>query len=103
MSFHHKTVQKEGVAQIFQHYTESLLKHHLPMEVVQMLYTEDVISKEIFNELESSEGLLSDASLKALSSTMTKDSDQLRIFGAVLSQSKETVGIGQDILKNFGK
>ena len=73
------------------------------MEVVQMLYTEDVISKETFNELESSGGLLSDTSLKALSSTITKGSDQLRIFGAALSQSKETVDIGKDILKEYGK
>ena len=55
------------------------------------------------DELESSGGLLSDTLLKALSSTITKDSDQLRMFGAVLSQSKETVGIGQDILKEYGK
>ena len=68
-----------------------------------MLYTEGVISKEIFDEVESSGGLLTDVPLRALSDTVSEDPNKLRVFGTVLLQSKDTVRVGQDILKEYGK
>ena len=50
------------------------------MEVTQMLYTEGVISKETFDEVESSRGSLTDGPLRALSSTVYEDPNKLKRF-----------------------
>ena len=89
--------------QILQKHSESLSRLILPMEVVQMLYTEEVISKETFDELMRSGGSLSDGPLRALSSTISEDQSKLRVFAYVLLQSKNTVHIGQNILKEYRK
>ena len=68
-----------------------------------MLYTEGVISKEIFDVMESSGGLLTEGLLKALCSTIIEDPNQLRVFGSVLLQSKDTVHLGNNICKEYGK
>ena len=73
------------------------------MEIVQTLYTEGVISKEIFDVVESSRGSLADGTLKALSSTVSDDPNQLRVFSTVLLQSEETVEVANDILEEYGK
>ena len=51
--------------------------------------------------MERSGGFLADGPLRALSSTVSDDPNQLRIFGAVLSQSRDTVHVGQDVLEEF--
>ena len=96
-------MQKEVVIQILQHYFEILSKLTLPVEIVQTLYTEGVISKEIFDVVESSRGSLADGPLKALSSTVSDDPNQLRVFSTVLLQSEETVRVANDILEEYGK
>ena len=93
-------VQKEVPNQILQKHSSQLA---LSVELVQMLYTEKVISNETFKELERSGGLLTDRPLRALSSTVSEDPGQLRVFGTVLLQSKETVLVAKDILKEYGK
>lgn len=70
---------------------------------VETLYTEGVISKETFNEIKSSGGLLTDVPLRALSDTVSGDPNKLRLFGSVLLQSKDTVRVGNDICKEYGK
>ena len=101
MSFIHKTVQKEVIIQILQHHSEILSKLTLPVEIVQTLYTEGVISKEIFDVVESSRGSLAGGPLRALSST--EYPNQLRVFSTVLLQSEETVRVANDILEEYGK
>ena len=95
--------QKDHSNKILQKYSTRLSKFVLPMEVTQMLYTEGVISKETFDEIQSSGGSLSDNPLRVLSDTVSEDPNQLRRFGDVLLQSEVTVHIGQDILKEYGK
>ena len=73
------------------------------MKVTQMLYTEGVISKEAFEEIQSSEDLLTDNALRELFGTISEDPNMLRVFGTVLLQSKDTVCVGQDILKEYSK
>ena len=89
--------------QILQKHSESLSKLVLPMEVVQTLYTEGVISKETYDEIEQSGGLLTDDPLRALSSTVSKEPSQLKVFASVLLQSEETVRVAKDTLKDYGK
>ena len=67
------------------------------------MHTEEVISNETFNEVNSSGGLLTEGPLRALSNSVTEDPNQLSVFGSVLLQSKDTVCVGQDILKEYGK
>ena len=73
------------------------------MEVVHMLYTEGVISEETFDDFKRSDGLLTGDTLRALSNTVSKDPHQLETFGTVLLQSEETVGVGKNTLKDFGR
>ena len=73
------------------------------MEVTQMLYTEGVISKETFDEVESSRGSLTDGPLRALSGTVYEDPIKLRDFASVLLQSEDTEVVGNDILRDYCK
>ena len=75
----------------------------LPTEVTHTLLTEGVITKETFYEVERSGGLLANGPLRTLSSTVSKDPNQLKVFGSVLLQSEDTVHVGQDILKEYSK
>ena len=75
----------------------------LPVEIVQTLYTEGVISKETFDDVEKSRGSLADGPLRALSNTVSDDPNQLRIFSTVLLQSEETVRVAHNILEECGK
>ena len=96
-------MQKEVIIQILQHHSEILLTLTLPVEIVQTLYTEGVISKETFDDVEKSRGLLTDGSLRALSNTVSDDPNQLRVFSSVLLQSEETVRVANNILEEYGK
>ena len=89
--------------QIFQKHSESLSKLVLPMDVVQTLYTEGVISKETYHEIEQSGGSLADGPLRALHNTVSNDPRQLKTFASVLLQSEETVCVAKDTLKDYGK
>ena len=73
------------------------------MSVIRTLYTERVISKETFDEMKRSGGQLTTGPLKVLSDTVSEDPNMFRVFGSVLLQSEDTVHIGQDILKEYGK
>ena len=73
------------------------------MEVVQTLYTEGVISKQTYHEIEQSGGLLANGPLRALHNTVSKDPRQLKTFASVLLQSEETVHVAKDTLKDCGK
>ena len=93
-------MQKDVPNQILQKHSSQLV---LSVKLVQMLYTEKVISNETFKELEQSGGMLTDGPLRRLSSKISEDPGQLRVFGTVLLQSKETVQVAKDILKEYGK
>ena len=95
--------QKTTINQILQTHSESLSQLVLPTEVTQTLYTEKVISKETFDEIESSSGSLAGGSLKALSSAVSEDPSKLRTFGTVLLHSRDTVDVAKNILKDCGK
>ena len=73
------------------------------MDIVQTLYTEGVISKETFDEVQRSGGSLSDGPLKALCCTVSKDPNNLRVLASILLQSEDTVHTGNVILKEHGK
>ena len=75
----------------------------LPVEIVQMLYTERVISKETLDEVNRLGGVLGDASLRALCTTVSEDPSKLKLFASVLLKSEQTVPVAKDILKEYGK
>ena len=68
-----KIVQKKVPNQILQKHSSQLV---LSVKLVQMLYTEEVISNAMFKELERSGGLLTDHLLRVLSSTVSEDPGQ---------------------------
>ena len=96
-------VQKELTKETLERHSESLSQHVLPMEVIQMSYTEEVVSKETFDELERSRGFLTDGALKALSSVVYEDSNKLRVLCTVLQQSEETIRVATDMLREYAK
>ena len=68
-----------------------------------MLYAEGVISKETFDDIERSRGLLTDGPLKALSSTVSENPNQLLKITAILQKSEITVHIGKEMFKEYSK
>ena len=72
------------------------------MEVVQMLYTEEVISNEAFDEVKR---LRSNGAgpLRELPTIVSKDFNMPRVLATILLQSKDTAHMGTHILKEYGK
>ena len=95
-------VQKEVATSLLQKHSESLLQLILPSDIVNILYKEEVISKETFDEVEQS-SRITNGQLGALSSTVSEDPNKLRVFTSVLLRSEETIRVGQIILKEYGK
>ena len=89
--------------QMLQKHSGRMLPLTLPVEIVQMLYTERVISKETLDEVNRLGGVLGDGPLRALCTTVFDDPSKLNVFASILLKSEQTVLIGQDILKEFGK
>ena len=89
-----------SACQMLQRLTDRLSPLILPAEIVQMLYTEGVISKETLDEVNSLGGVLGDDSLRTLCTTVYEDPNKLRIVADILLKSEQTVSIGQDILKS---
>lgn len=73
------------------------------MEVIQLLYTEKVISKELYNNVMKSGCLLTNDLMTALHTTVSEDPRQLRVFVSILLHSKKTVLIANEIHKDYRK
>ena len=90
----------DPVSQILREHSESLSQVVLSVEVAQMLYTENVISKETYDDIKRGGGLLA---TRVLQSSISKDLNKLRMYASILLHSKKTVPIGQNILQDCGK
>ena len=88
---------------MLQKHSDRILPVTLPVEIVQMLYTERVISKETLDEVNRLGGVLGDGPLRALHTAVSEDPGKLKLFASVLLKSEQTILIGRDILKEFGK
>ena len=88
---------------MLQKHTDKLSSLTLPVEVVQMLYTEKVISKETLDKVNRLGGVLGDGPLRALFTTVYKDPNKLKKFASILLKSEEVVQIAQDILQEYSK
>ena len=86
--------------QMLQRHTDNLV---LPAKIVQILYTEKLISKETLDEVIRMEGVFGDGPLRALCTTVSVDPSKLRVFASVLLKSEETVAIGNNILQQYSK
>ena len=88
---------------MLQKHSDRILPLTLPVEIVQMLYTERVISKKTLDEVNRLGGVLGDGPLRALCTTVYEDPGKLKDFASILLKSEQSVSIGQDILKEFSK
>ena len=95
--------ESSSACQILRKNFHKLSTISLPFKVSQLLYTERDISKETFDEIHRSGGLLTDGPLKELSCTVSEDPNKLRVITAVLQTSKETIHIGKEMLKEYSK
>ena len=91
------------VCQMLQKHSDRISPLILPVEIVQMLYTERVISKETLDEVSRLGGVLGDGPLRALCTTVYEDPSKLKLFASVLLKSEQTIPIAKDILKEYGK
>ena len=89
--------------EMLQKHSNRIMPLTLPMEIIQMLYTEKVISKETLNEMNRLGGVLSDGPLGALCTTVSKDPAKLKIFASVLMKSEQTISVAKNFLKEYGK
>ena len=87
---------------MLQKHSDKILPLTLPVEIVQMLYTERVISKETLDEVNRLGGVLGDGPLRALHTTVSEDPSKLKLFASILLKSEQTVPIAKDILKEYG-
>ena len=90
-------------SRVLQKHSDRLSPLTLSVKIVQMLYTERVISKETLDEMNELGGVLGDGPLRALHSTVSKEPDKLKMFASILLKSEQTVPIAQDIMKEYGK
>ena len=89
--------------QMLHKHTDKLSSLTLPVEIVQMLHSERVISKETLDEVNRSGGVLGEGPLKALCTTVYEEPNKLKKFASILLKSEEVVQIGQDILQEYSK
>ena len=88
---------------MLQKHSDRLSPLNLPVEIVQMLYTERVISKETLDEVNRLGGVLGDGPLRALHTTVSEEPNKLKVFASVLLKSEQTVPVAKDILKEYGQ
>ena len=89
--------------QMLQKHTDRLSSLTLPVEIVQMLHTERVISKETLDEVNRLGSVLGEGPLKTLCATVYEDPNKLKKFTSILLKSEEVVQIAQDILQEYSK
>ena len=90
------------VCQMLQKHTDRFSPLTLPVEIVNMLYTERVISKETLDKVNRLGGVLGDGPLRALCTTVYEEPNKLKFFASVLLKSEQTVVVAKDILKEYG-
>ena len=88
---------------MLQKHSDKMSSLILPVEIVQMLYTERVISKETLDEVNKLGGVLGDGPLRALCTTVSEEPSKLRVLTSILLKSEQTVPVANDILKEYGK
>ena len=88
---------------MLQKHSDSLSSLTLPVEIIQTLYTERVISKETLDEVNRLGGVLGDGPLRALCTTVSEEPSKLRVLTSILLRSEPTVPVANDILKEYGK
>ena len=89
--------------QMLHKHSDRILPLTLPVEIVQMLYTEKVISKKTLDEVNRLGGVLGDGPLRALHTTVSEDPSKLKLFASILLKSEQTVSVAKDLLKEYGK
>lgn len=87
--------------QILERHCDRFSQVTLPVTIVQTLYTENVITMEMSNEINTLEGVLSGGPMKALCRAVSKDPEKLRVLASILQKSEETILIAEDILKEY--
>ena len=77
--FYNRRAVYSSLSNAIEH-SDRILPLTLPVEIVQMLYTERVISKETLDEINRLGGVLGDSPLRALCTTVSEDPGKLKMF-----------------------
>ena len=89
--------------QILQNHFENLSRLNLPLNVLEILYKERIISEDTLHQLQRVGGLLDIRQIRELQNKVSKDHNQLAVFAKVLLLSQKTVEIGVAILNEYCK
>ena len=90
-------------SQMLQKYLDRLSKVQFPMQIFHILYMERVVAKQTFDEANKSEDVLAEDCFCALRDVVSEDHYKIKVLGSVLLKFEQTVLIGKDILKEYGK
>ena len=93
----------DPASQLLQRYSVRLSQVVLPEESVQLLHTEEVISKETVAKVESCGGLLAGDPLVAICTTVAEDHYKLRVLATVFCRFDQTQSLAKELLDDCGK
>ena len=86
-----------------------LLHHHilfesmLPKELILLLRTEEVISKETQSRITRACNVLDSEALLAVCITIAEDHNKLSVLANILLKFGETAMVGKEIIEHYGK
>ena len=81
---------------------DNLSQQSLSVKLTQTLFSEGVLSKEVLEEVNTSEGVLGDGPFKALQQRIYRNPNHLIKLGCALLKSKQTATAGTSVLKEYG-
>ena len=73
------------------------------MQIFHILHMESVITKQTFDDANRSGDVPVEESFCALCDIISDDHSKIKVFGSILLKFEQTVLIGKDILKEYGK
>lgn len=89
-------------SQLLQCNSGRLSRAVLPRDAIQLLFKEEVISKETADEVESCGGVLVGDSLRAIYATVAEDHNKLKILASVLLKCVDTESLANELLQEYG-
>lgn len=85
------------------HHRSILFELMLPKELILLLRTEEVISKETQHRIKTIYSVLDSEALIAVCITIAEDHNKLSVLANILLKFGETAMVGKEIIEHYGK
>lgn len=93
----------DPVSQLLLQHSDNLSWLILPEDLILLLRTEGVISKEVQSGITNSGSLLVGEALRAVCVTVAEDHNKLRVLAEVLLKFERTAVTGKNILEKYSE